>query len=171
MKKCAAGLLVLFVLICCTCAANAADVDADEMLAEELPNVALPGWGGFEIPSGTTEVDMYMNNPCRNQDWYNLTFEVWAAIPEDQIAEDAETQIVQESDENGNINETLYVMLYRSEQVKPGEGIEHIALTQPLSAGRYKMFVHMQPYFIMNGLPVPNNGNLFIYLDVLDTAQ
>lgn len=160
------ALLISLVLMVCVVTAIAAESGTGSMMIE-VPNVVLPGWGGFKIPANTTEVKMPMYNPIRNADWYNLTFEVWAALPEDQIAEDAETQIVQKADENGNINETLYVLLYRSEQIAPGEEIEHVTLMQPLRAGKYEMFVHMQPYFIKSGEQVPNNGNLSIYLDVL----
>lgn len=129
------------------------------------PNVTLPGWGEIYIDADTVNVWMPFYNPEKNEGYYDLTFALWAALPEEAIAEGAETQIIPEVDkETGELRETLYVKLFQSGLVAAGLYLQDVTLFQPVPLGEYRAFVHIQPYFVEDTTPTFSNGNVALTL-------
>lgn len=175
-----AGVLisVLLMLSMCTAFADTPTIDPNAgkyidkpQVTEppvQHPLVVLPGWAGFTIPADTVDVEMYMPNPAKNEGWYHLAFEVWAAIPEDQIVEGTETKIIVKRDDDGNpIGEVVFAKLYESGLVPPGMCLQFITLLQPMAEGLYEANVHIQPYYVETMQPVPNSGTVDVYLNVV----
>ena len=115
-------------------------VPVEVELPEELPGIAIPGWGSITLPAGETDivnrVDFY--NPEDNADWYYLTFEL-------RLLDDSEQG---------------YEVLYASELVPPGQHIQSITLSRPLEAGEYDAVVHVQPYRMNDELTPTNNADM-----------
>ena len=129
------------------------------------PNAVLPGWGGIHMEADTVNVWMPFFNPEENEGYYDLTFALWAALPEEAIAEDAETQIIPEVDkETGELREVLYTKLSQSGLVAAGLYLQDVTLFQPVPEGVYRAFVHIQPYFVEDTSPTFSNGDAALTL-------
>ena len=132
------------------------------------PNVTLPGWPETQIEADTKNVTVYFPNPEQNEGYYYLAFDLWAAIPEEDIEEGTVTRLVTEKNkETGEETEVLYAMIYSSGLVPAGYCLQEIELIQPLHAGSYKAFALMQPYYADTYSPTPNSGSMAITLDVV----
>ena len=129
------------------------------------PNVVIAGTVQISIPVDEVDVKVYLENPFENVGWYNLVYELWAALPVNQVAEGVETKLVTVNDDEGNvINETLYAKLFVSDYIAPGNILTSVKLTQPVPKGNYEAFLDVQPYYIENGVPTSNNVRLHITL-------
>ena len=131
------------------------------------PNVALPGWGGIHMEADTVNVWMPFYNPEKNEGYYDLTFALWAALPEEAIAEGAETRIVAETDyETGEVQEVLYTKLFQSGLVPAGLFLQDVTLNQPVPEGEYRAYVRIQPYYVEDTTPTMSNGDVALVLNV-----
>lgn len=132
------------------------------------PNVTLPGWGEIYMEADTVKVWMPFYNPDKNEGYYDLTFALWAALPEDAIAEGAETQIVTETDkETGEAVEVLYTKLSQSGLVAPGLYLQDVTLFQPVPEGVYRAFVQIRPYYVEDTTPTMTSGQVALTLTVV----
>lgn len=130
-----------------------------------MPNVALPGWGGIHMEADTVNVWMPFYNPDANEGYYDLTFALWAALPEEAIAEGAETQIIPEVDaETGELREVLYTKLSQSGLVAAGLFLQDVTLFQPVPEGEYRAYVRIQPYYVEDTTPTMSNGDVALVL-------
>ena len=95
------------------------------------PGVAIPGWGGIKLPSGTTEADVSLYNPKENEGWYYLTFQL-------KLKETGET-------------------LFQTGLIPPGMYCTKVNLLREIEPGVYKGTMHVQPYY-MREPPSPTNN-------------
>lgn len=136
---------------------------------EPKPYVVFPGWAEITIEADSLDAWMPFYTPESNEGWYDLTFELWAALPEEAIEEDTETQLIEETDEEtGETREVLYAKLSQSGLVAAGLYLQEVTLLQTVPEGSYKAFVHMQPYYVESGMPTPNNGRIAILLSAIN---
>ncbi len=135
---------------------------------EPKPYVVFPGWAEITIEADSLDAWMPFYTPEKNEGWYDLTFELWAALPEEAIGEDTETQLVEVTDkETGETHEVLYAKLSQSGLVAAGLYLQEVTLLQTVPEGSYDAFVHMQPYYVESGMPTPNNGRIAILLHAI----
>lgn len=140
-----------------------------ELTPTPRPNVALPGWVSLTIPADMTGVRVSLPNPKQNEMLYYLSFDLYAALPEEAIAENAETVTVDLTDkETGESVPTLFVKLYASGLVPPGYALQDIELTQAVPAGEYTGIVSIHPFYYENYMPTANTGNVLITLKAID---
>lgn len=104
--------------------------------------VAIPGWGSMTIPAGKTEVAVNLPNPEANEGAYYLSF----------------TLRLKDTDE----------VLYTSGLVPPGQTIQKITLSRPLTAGSYAAVVHVQPYKMDEEQTPTNNADMETKLIVVN---
>ena len=136
---------------------------------EPKPYVVFPGWAEITVEADSLDAWIPFYTPEKNEGWYDLTFELWAALPEEAIEEDTETQLVEETDEEtGETREVLYAKLSQSGLVAAGLYLQEVTLLQTVPEGSYKAFVHMQPYYVEDGMPTPNNGRIAILLNAVN---
>ena len=136
------------------------------------PNVILPGWPTTEIEADTKNVTVYFPNPEKNEGYYYLAFDLWVALPEEDIEEGTATKLVSEkNEETGEETEVLYAMVYSSGLVPAGYCLQDIELVQPIHAGSYKAFASMQPYYADTYSPTPNSGSMAITLNVVKPEE
>lgn len=113
------------------------DPDAAEFItptpAATEPGVAIPGWGRITLPAGEIEVQISMQNPEANADWYDLSFELR----------------LRDTDE----------VIFTTERISPGQYCNHVTLTRAMEPGEYAAVIHVQPYRISDQTPT-NNANL-----------
>lgn len=113
------------------------DTDAAEFItptpAATEPGVAIPGWGRITLPAGEIEVQISMQNPEANADWYDLSFELR----------------LRDTDE----------VIFTTERISPGQYCNHVTLTRAMEPGEYAAVIHVQPYRISDQTPT-NNANL-----------
>ena len=129
------------------------------------PNVMMPGWAEFRISAGEMDVRLPFYNPEVNEGWYDLTFALWAALPEESILTGVEKEYFSEEDEEtGEVHEVLYAKLLQSGVVPAGLYLQNVTLTQPVPNGTYRAFVHIQPYSVKTGAPTQVNGEVGIRL-------
>ena len=109
-------------------------------------NITMPGWASITIAADTTEITRGVDffNPDDNEGYYDMTFELFADL-------------------GGNGE---YVSLYRSGLVYPGNHVQKITLNQPVSAGTYDAYVHIQPYLKGSQSTALNSGNVQLELIV-----
>lgn len=132
------------------------------------PGVILPGWSSMTIAADSVNVETCFRNHEKNAGWYDLTFEFWAALPEEAILEGTETQVITSTDEEiGEEKQVLYAKLLLTDAVKPGEYLKEAVIAQPVPAGEYDAFVLIQPYYASSGEPTGNNGMLRFTLCVV----
>ena len=170
MKKTLA--ILLLALLCVTAFAEAdkpmPDPNAGEYRSQypTAPNVMLPGWKEIHIEADTVRVWMPFFNPEANEGLYDLTFSLWAALPEDAIGEGIETELVEETDrETGETTQVLYAKLSQSGLVAPGLYLQDVTLFQPVPKGIYKAQVRMQPYHKEDTTPTQTSGTMVILLN------
>ena len=138
----------------------------------QRPNVSLPGWATTEIEADTVNVEVYFPNPEKNDGYYYLAFDLWAALPEEDIEEDTVTQLLTEKNkETGEETEVLYALIYSSGLVPAGYCLQEIELVQPVHEGSYKAFARMQPYYADTYEPTPNSGSMAITLTAVKPVE
>ena len=127
-------------------AAEAAQGAYQEETVEAAKNITMPGWASITIAADTTEITRGVDffNPEANEGYYDMTFELFVDVE----------------------NSGEYVSVYRSGLVYPGNHVQKITLTQPLSAGTYDAYVHIQPYLKGDQSAPLNNGNVQVELVV-----
>ena len=106
---------------------------------EKKPNVAIPGWGSFNVKAGEKETQITFYNPEKNEGYYYLTFSIM--IPIEKKSEEYET-------------------IYTSGLIEPGNYVQNITLDRALDEGTYDAIVHCQPYTISDNPVAVNNANM-----------
>lgn len=135
------------------------------------PNVTLPGWISFTIRADSADVRVNFPNPKANEELYYLSFDLYAALPEEALAADTETVVLNLTDkESGETVPTVFAKLYSSGLVPPGYALQDIELTQPVPAGEYTAIVQLHPFYYENYMPTPNSGNVAIKLIAIDPS-
>ena len=105
------------------------------------PGVAIPGWGGIRLPSGSTQADVSLFNPEANEGWYYLTFRL----------------ILKETGET----------LFQTGLIPPGMYCNKVDLSRELAPGAYAGTMHVQPYTITDPPKPTNNADFDIQIHVL----
>ena len=118
------------------------DPEAGEYVAVYMPkaspqNVQIKGFGELTIPPNTTEINIDLENPIGNKDYYNLSFEIWLKNPSGE-------------------DELLYAS---AGVVPPGMHIQKITLSRAFEPGTYDCYLHVQPYRIEDNTTT-NDANL-----------
>ena len=96
------------------------------------PGIAIPGWGGINLPAFADEAYVELYNPEANTDWYYLTFELVLA------AEDKEETV------------------FKTGLIPPGMYCNKVSLQRQLEPGTYNGIMKVQPYRISNTTPTNN---------------
>ena len=136
------------------------------------PNVVFYAWTTTGIEADTVNVEVYFPNPEKNDGYYYIAFDLWVALPEEDIEEGTETRLFTEKDEETEEEtEVLYALIYSSGLVPAGYCLQEIELVQPVPEGSYKAFVSMQPYYADSFSPTPNNASLPITLNAVKPVE
>ena len=91
--------------------------------------IRIPGYKSIEIPSGTKDVSVELNNPEENQVYFRISF----YLPETE--------------------ETIYT----SKIIKPGQSLYEITLEKEMETGEYPLTVKYET-FTANEEMTPRNG-------------
>lgn len=98
--------------------ANASEWDHGLSAPTDMEHqIFVPGYSGAKMKSGDTTLNLRIGNPSENTCYLQATLQL----------------------EDGTI-------LYESGLIEPGKGFNKIELTQTLTSGEYKAFVHYQGY-------------------------
>ena len=136
------------------------------------PNVVFYCWTSTVIEADTENVEVYFPNPKKNDGYYYIAFDLWAALTEEDIEKDTVTRLVTEKDEETQEEkEVLYALIYSSGLVPAGYCLQEIELVQPVPEGSYKAFVSMQPYYADSFSATPNNASLPITLNAVKPVE
>ena len=168
MKRIFVGVVALMLLLCAAMPVQAGTPLQGPIVKQKRPNVTLPGWAEFNIAADTVNVRVPLRNSDKNTGWYDLAFELWAALPQEAIQEGIETKIIEEKDDQtGETHQVLYAKLLQTGMVKAGQYLQDVTLMQPVSAGTYSAIVYIQPYYVETGLPTQINGGVGIRLNAI----